>query len=49
MEESEFYEGVRCALVDKGDTPKWMYKHVLDIDDKLVDSYFDKEENLELW
>lgn len=33
MDEQEFYEGVRCALVDKGDKPNWMYKNVLDVPD----------------
>ena len=32
MEETEFFEGVRCQLIDRGDKPKWMYNHVLDID-----------------
>ena len=43
MEGTEFYEGVRCLLIDKGDTPKWEFKHVLDIEDSVVDSYFEHE------
>jgi hypothetical protein len=43
MDEPEFYEGVRCMLVDKGATPSWMYKHVLDIEDSVIDSYFENE------
>ena len=31
MSQTEFFEGVRCALVDKQDKPNWIYKHVLDI------------------
>ena len=37
-------------LVDKKDKPKWEYKHVLDIDDKLIDSIFEnKNDDIGFW
>ena len=36
MKETEFFEGVRCLLVDKNDKPKWIYNHVSEISNENV-------------
>ncbi|RMZ93246.1 3-hydroxyisobutyryl- mitochondrial-like [Brachionus plicatilis] len=38
---SDFLEGVRCVLVDKGDKPKWNPSSIKEIDEKTVNWYFD--------
>lgn len=38
---SDFLEGVRCVLVDKGDKPKWNPSSLKEIDEKIVNWYFD--------
>ncbi len=40
MENADFFEGVRCKLVDTKDKPKWQYKSIEEITDSEVDSYF---------
>lgn len=37
----DFYEGIRAALIDKGDTPRWSPKRVEDVDDAAVAHYFE--------
>lgn len=41
MGETEFFEGVRCLLVDRKDTPKWRYAQTKDISDAEVNKYFE--------
>ncbi len=41
---SDFSEGVRALLVDKGDKPKWNPNNFRDIDSGLVDWYFKFDE-----
>lgn len=49
MENPDFYEGVRCTLVDKKATPNWRYKSPFDVPQEEIDRYFSKlPENLEL-
>ena len=40
MKGSEFFEGVRCLLVDKNDKPRWEFRSVGDIKPSDVSSYF---------
>lgn len=40
MEEPDFYEGVRCMLVDKGSKPSWMPASLEDTAPAYVDSFF---------
>jgi hypothetical protein len=40
LEDNDFYEGVRAALIDKDGKPKWSKKRLEDIDDSLVSSFF---------
>ena len=35
-----FYEGVRCVLVNKGDSPNWKYKNVLEVPEAEVEKFF---------
>ena len=37
---SDFMEGVRCVLVDRGDKPKWNPPTVEQVDDKLINWFF---------
>lgn len=37
---SEFYEGIRAALIDKDKMPKWEYDDVSMIPNELISSYF---------
>ena len=39
---TEFYEGVRCTLVDRNDKPKWMYPTLKDVPRDEVLKYFEK-------
>ena len=36
----EFREGVRARLIDKDGNPKWRYKNVAEVEDKVIDSLF---------
>lgn len=40
MDGNEFFEGVRCLLVDRKDTPKWQFKSIEDVPDTEVAEYF---------
>ena len=40
MKGSEFYEGIRCVLVDKNAKPKWKYSNVKDVPEEEVQTYF---------
>lgn len=42
MEGNDFFEGVRCTLVDKNDKPKWQYSSLKEVPQQEIDSYFDK-------
>ncbi len=46
MQEGDFYEGVRCALVDKGQSPKWKYSDPMNVPDKEVNSYFSRMQTI---
>jgi 3-hydroxyisobutyryl-CoA hydrolase len=49
MQDKDFFEGVRCTLVDKKDKPKWKYKTPFDMSDEEVEKYFSKlPEKMEL-
>lgn len=43
MQERDFYEGVRCVLVDKGATPTWTPGSLEEVSDAMVDKYFEQE------
>lgn len=38
--DSNFAEGVRCVLVEKGAKPTWSHKHLLDVKEQEVEKYF---------
>jgi len=40
MQGKDFFEGVRCTLVDRNDTPKWEHKSIFDVKSNEVDAYF---------
>lgn len=40
MSHTEFFEGVRCLLVDRNDKPKWTWATTADIKASDVDSFF---------
>lgn len=42
MQDKDFFEGVRCVLVDKKDTPKWKYTNPFEMSDSEVEKYFSK-------
>jgi len=49
MQGEEFFEGVRCTLVDKNDKPKWGHKSFNDVTKEEVEKYFSNlPSNLEL-
>ena len=37
----DFYEGIRAAIIDKGDTPRWQPATLAEIDETAIDAYFD--------
>lgn len=41
-EGSDFYEGIRAALVDKDGNPKWSPSCLKDVTEEIVDGYFEK-------
>lgn len=40
MQNREFYEGIRAALIDKDRTPRWMPRILADVDDGVIENYF---------
>ena len=40
MAAHDFYEGVRAALIDKGQNPRWRPPTLAEIDDDMVAAYF---------
>lgn len=36
----DFFEGVRAAVIDKGDTPQWLPARISDIDQATIEAYF---------
>lgn len=40
MESTEFFEGVRCLLVDRKDTPNWKYERAAEVPEEELESYF---------
>ncbi len=45
----EFLEGVRAVIVDKDNAPKWQHEMIADVDDGLIDSYFEPLPIGEAW
>ncbi len=43
--QGEFIEGVRALLVEKDNNPAWQYADINDIDDDLVEQFFDYDWN----
>lgn len=49
MNDKDFFEGVRCTLVDKKDKPRWKYENPLEMNEEEVAYYFSRlPERLEL-
>jgi len=49
MNDKDFFEGVRCTLVDKRDKPKWKYANPFEMSNEEVEHYFSRlPEHLEL-
>lgn len=40
MQAEEFFEGVRCLLVDRGDEPQWKYERASMVPQHEIDEYF---------
>lgn len=40
MESTEFFEGVRCLLVDRKDTPQWKYERAAQVPLEELEHYF---------
>jgi enoyl-CoA hydratase len=40
MQNSDFYEGVRAALIDRSQAPKWRPGTLAEVSDAMVDTYF---------
>ena len=42
MQGSDFFEGVRCTLIDKNDKPNWSFESVEEVPNAEVQRYFEK-------
>lgn len=40
LKQSDFYEGVRCVLIDKGDVPVWVPGTLGEVTETLLNTYF---------
>jgi hypothetical protein len=40
LEGHDFYEGIRAAIIDKGDTPRWQPATLAEVKAADVDRYF---------
>ena len=48
-EGKDFFEGVRCLLVDRKDKPKWSHNSMLEVSNSEICSFFEKlSEDFEL-
>lgn len=48
-QDTDFYEGIRCALINKSDKPNWRHESPFDVEEREVQQYFQPlSENLEL-
>lgn len=45
----EFHEGVRALIIDKDNAPKWQHDAIKDVDDALIDNYFEPLAKDEEW
>jgi len=48
LQQKDFYEGIRAAVVDKDRNPAWHPKNLADVSPKDVNEYFDNEVELTL-
>lgn len=39
-QDHNFREGVTCLLIEKGKTPKWTHKHLMDVSEATVREVF---------
>lgn len=40
MNDNDFFEGVRCTLIDKKDKPKWKYNSTFEVPEEEINRYF---------
>lgn len=40
VQHDDFFEGIRCMLIDRKDKPKWKYNNPEEIPDSEIESYF---------
>lgn len=41
MQNPDFFEGVRCTLLEKGAKPKWSHKSIHEVPESDVKKYFE--------
>lgn len=46
FEDSDFFEGIRTRLINKGDIPKWNHSSLYNVSEKEISRYFDSIEVL---